>query len=475
MYLRSFKHLIFTCLLTFAVSTSADNINLPDFGDSAGRLISPEIENVIGREFLRQIRLSAALVDDPEINEYIRALGQKLADNSDNPSQSFTFFVIDSPDINAFAAPGGYIGINAGLILASETESELASVMGHEIAHVTQRHLARAIEAQDQLSIPSIVGLVAALLIGTQNSELGSAALAATQGASAQAQLNFIRSNENEADFIGIQTLARAGLDPHGMPAFFERLQQASRYYGRPPEFLSTHPVTVTRIANSQARAREFGFRQVADSVDYHFVREKLRLRLNKRDMVKYYQAVLKTGQHSNQTASQYAYCLALARDGNYKEAEKQLAPLIKADPQRLNYLLARARLQIAQGNFQQGIKQYRQLMKDFPQDHTVTLYFSKALIDLKQGEEARTILHEHLRFREADAEYYKLMSSAEDAAGYPLEAHQSLAEFHYLNGQTRSAIRQLDIALGLKIDNFFEKSKIQARRDQLKGISLGE
>lgn len=470
----SFKWLYLLSAL-LPVLLSAENIRLPDMGDSAGAILSPDQEHRIGTEFLRRIRLSYQLIEDPEISEYIRNLGNRLAANSDNPSQSFTFFVINDTHINAFAAPGGFIGVNAGLITASESESELASVIAHEIAHVTQRHMARAFEAQDNLNLPALAGVIAAIIIGSQNSELGRATLSASQAAVAQAQLDFTRSNENEADHIGIQTLDGANFDPRAMTVFFERLQQASRYYTKPPEFLSTHPVTAARIANSRARAERYPYRQYTDSLEYHLVREKLRFDSDKPHNVAHYENVLASKQYHSEAATRYGYALALGKAGQLNRAKNEINTLLKQHPEQINFLLARARLMLEAGKTQAALEAFQQALKIYPQDHTLTVSYARALLQTNRAVDARLLLHQHARERSPDAALYKLMAVAESEAGYPIEAHQSLAEHHYLNGQTREAIRQLDIALGLKSDNFFELSKVQARRDQLRLLDREE
>lgn len=447
---------------------SAENIRLPDMGDSAGAILSPEQEHRIGTEFLRRIRLNYQLVEDPEVNEYIRNLGNRLAANSDNPTQNFTFFVINDSRINAFAAPGGFIGVNAGLITASESESELASVIAHEIAHITQRHMARAFEAQNNLDLPALAGIIAAILIGSQNSELGRATLSAAQAAAVQAQIDFTRSNENEADHIGIRMLNAANFDPRAMTLFFERLQHASRYYSRPPEFLSTHPVTVTRIANSRARAERYPYRQYTDSLEYHLMREKLRFSSDKPHNISYYEKTLDSKQFHNETATRYGYALALGKAGRLNQAEKEIQALLKQHPEQLNFLLTRAQLMLEAGKEPAALKAFQQALKVYPQEHSLTVSYARALLQINRAEEARQLLHEHARNRQPDASLYKLMAVAQGESGHPVEAHQSLAEYNYLNGQTRAAIRQLDIALSLKSDNFFELSKVQARRDQL-------
>jgi predicted Zn-dependent protease len=249
---------------------------LPDFGDPASSTLSPADEREIGALLMRQIRAYMPVIDDPEIEGYIQSLGYNLLSGGTQGSTDFYFFVIADPAINAFAMPGGYIGINSGLITSAESESEVASVVAHEIAHVTQRHIARAIAASEGTQYATLAAVIAGLIIGTQNSEAGQAAVAGAAAAGAQSQLNFTRSNEKEADRVGIGMLAKAGYDPRAMPTFFEKMHLASRYYSRPPEFLSTHPVTTSRIADSRSRAEQYPYKQIADSASFGLTRAKL-------------------------------------------------------------------------------------------------------------------------------------------------------------------------------------------------------
>jgi predicted Zn-dependent protease len=265
------------------VSSDVSGTDLPDFGDSSGSLISPTQELEFGEAFMRSVRAQATLVSDPDLNRYIRRLGDRLVGNSDAPGYPFTFFIVQDSAINAFAGPGGYIGVHTGLILAARNESELAGVMAHEIAHVTQRHLLRAYEAANQLSLPTAAATIAAILLGVAtNSDAGIAAASAIQAGSIQYQLNFTRANEKEADRIGIQTLGRSGIDPFGMPSFFERLYQSTRLYGAAniPEFLSTHPVTTDRIAESMQRAEQQGRGKELDSLEFQLQRARLEVLL---------------------------------------------------------------------------------------------------------------------------------------------------------------------------------------------------
>src|SRR3569833_3076759 len=246
-----------TLLLSLNVYAAepAPDLGLPDFGDASASAISPLQEQRMGADFMRALRSSVKIIEDPEITEYIQSLGYRLLAHADPQPYPYTFFIVADTSINAFAGPGGYIGVHSGLILASESESALASVLAHEIAHVTQHHLLRAIDKSNRLALPAPAALIAALILAGQNAQLGQAALATTLASGAQAGINFTRAHELEAGRVGLPILAGAGFDPRSMPAFFEQLQQATRFYeSGAPELLRTHPVTTSRIADARAR-----------------------------------------------------------------------------------------------------------------------------------------------------------------------------------------------------------------------------
>jgi predicted Zn-dependent protease len=254
---------LLSVLLLAAMPGRAVDIALPEMGDSAGALISPRDEHQIGQAFFWRLQQSTPLVEDPEVTSYIQSLGYRIAANSNDPGLDYTFFMVPDPAVNAFAAPGGFIGVNSGLLLTAETEDELASVMAHEIAHITQRHILRSFERHKRMTIPRTAAMIAAALLGAADPKAGSAAMMAVQAGDIQSQLDYSRAHEAEADNIGMQTLVAAGFDPEAMPSFFEKLQQASRYYGGDtvPEFLRTHPVTTSRIADAKGRAVQYEVR----------------------------------------------------------------------------------------------------------------------------------------------------------------------------------------------------------------------
>ncbi|RJQ45633.1 MAG: M48 family peptidase [Gammaproteobacteria bacterium] len=462
--------LLLSLLCAFAQADTRLNLDLPDIGESSASVLSAEQDRRMGEAFMRELRQQLTILDDAEVTGYVQALGYRVASNSDGQARDYHFFVVDNPNINAFAGPGGYIGVNSGLILAAESESELAAVIAHEIAHVTQRHLARAFEAADKLSAPAAAAFIASILIGAQNSELGQAALAATQASAAQAQINFTRSNEEEADRIGIQTLARAGFDPRAMPVFFERLQQGTRYSGSNlPEFLRTHPVTTARIADTRNRAEQYPYRQVGDSLNYHLVRAKLRVlrEKNPKEALKRFAAAVK--QNPDRAAEHYGYAWALLRNGNLPQAREEARALLDKTPDQPAYVLLLAEIELAGQGTAQAVSLYRDALDLYPGHHALTLGYARALLQTGQAREAAALLEKHQRMRSNnDAGIYKLLAEARGAAGLTGEAHQALAEYYHLNGDTASAIEQLKIASRLKEHDFYQGSIIEARLKEL-------
>ena len=443
---------------------------LPDIGDSTGALITPAQEQALGRAFMRSVRQQARLVDDPDIEGYVVQLGQRLAANSDSPGYPFTFFVVDDPTINAFAGPGGYIGVHTGLLLAARNESELAGVMAHEIAHVTQRHLLRAYEATQRMSLPTAAAMIAAILLGAAtSSDAGIAAATAIQAGSIQRQLNFTRANEKEADRIGIQILARTGVDPYGMPGFFERLQATTRLYGsRMPEFLSTHPVTTSRIAESLARAEQYGHQGRRDSLTFQLVRARLKV-LGSSDparTLKEFEALANKKDAPPQ--ARYGLALALARNGDAGRARRLLQALLRSDPDRIIYRTSLAELDIDDGRPRQGLKRLADTLKLYPGDITVSRYYVRALLQNGQAEKARSLVLDLLKKQPRDTPaLYRLLAQAASATNRPWETRAATAEIYYMRGQTHAAISQLKQALGYKQLDYYERARLEARLNQ--------
>ena len=448
-------------------SYAQGTIRLPDIGDSSGRVITPTQEQELGQAFFRSLHNQLKINQDPEIEQFIQSLGGRLAAHADNPGQAFYFFVVLDPAINAFAGPGGYIGINSGLVIETESESELASVLAHEIAHVTQRHLMRAFESASRMSLPMAAAMLAAILIGTQSAELGQAALIAAQASSLQHQIDFTRDNEQEADRVGMHILSRTDFDPRGMPTFFERLQRASRYYGEgPPEFLRTHPVTVSRIADSRGRAEKYPFRQYADSPGYLLFKAKLRVMTAKRpiDAVNHFRATLDQGTAVQKAASQYGLGLALLAASRLNQAQTTFQDLAGHRPEQPQFVNALAKSKLEAGRTREALALYSEAMDYFPGNRAIMLDYTKALLKTKHYEQARTLLRGYSRSHPTTAEIYQLWAETTGNLGKKAEAHRYLAEYYYAVGQTKSAITQAEIGLKAAKGNFYLTAILEER-----------
>ena len=475
------------CLALYPAMEHADEsskILLPDMGDSSGTLISPAEEKEFGEEFFRSLHSQITINQDPEIQDYIQSIGQKLTANSDSPSHPFHFFVVMENDINAFAGPGGYIGVNSGLILMTEAESELASVMAHEISHVTQRHLFRAAEAAGRMSIPSAAGMLAAILLGTQSPQMGQAAMMAIMGGNIQFQINFTRENEEEADRVGMQTLSASQFDPRSMPTFFERLQQATRYYGQAvPEFLRTHPVTVSRISDSRGRAETYPYKQYPDSLAYQLTKAKIKVLsdvdVDAKVAKDYFNSRLTQGTAEQRTVAKYGLGLIALKLEKFTEAETIFQALTHAYPEESHYASALAKTAFDAHNYSLAVNRYQKLVNQFPDNDAIKLEYIAALLKVKNPELARTLLLSLSYQIQRIPVYWELLAQAYSDLNQPAESHRYLAEYYFAMGQNQDAILQLKLAQsspGLNFQlssilnerlNFFYNLQAEAKRNR--------
>ena len=459
---------IFT-LFSWPYMTSLAEIELPEIGDSAGSIVSPYQEYRIGQSFYWRLQQSVDLIDDPEITDYLSELGERLVANSDAPQLSFKFFMVPDNRVNAFAAPGGFIGVNSGLLLTSHEEDELASVLAHEIAHVTQRHLIRSFERQKQLSLPTTAAMIGALLLGAADPEMGAAAITAVQAGGVQAQLNFTRANEREADNMGMLTLVRSGFNAHAMPTFFERLQQANQFHtGRSiPEFLRSHPVTSSRIADSRGRANTYPLkRQPSDRQKFYLIREKLRVMTtpNLTQLIQYYAGSLEVGSNVNSTATKYGYSLALAAIGNYSQAKAILRELIDNDGERLTYQLALADMELSRGHIKTALAIYEQNQRLYPRDYALTIKQVIALLQAKQPEVSTEKLLNQYQLGRQTQKVYKLLAQAYGDMDNNSQAHSWLAEYYYSAGRLKQSVDQLKLAIKFARGDKFQLAKLNSR-----------
>lgn len=471
-----FRHVPALCLLLSGLllasgNVLADSLDLPDIGDSSATALSPEQERRIGKQYLRQLRRGGVVNNDPILTEYIADLGQSLAAASGQPADSFTFFVVDDPTINAFAMPGGYIGVHTGLIRASRSEGELASVLAHEMAHVTQRHLARSYKKASDMNLPMTAAVIAAILLGGSNPELASAAIASTQAASAQMQLNFTRDNEREADRVGMEVLASSGFDPRSMPDFFQRLHEESRYAGgNIPEFLLTHPVTESRIADSLNRAEQYPQSKPKDAINYSMLKARLVVQesSDKEKLLKQIEQQLETGQYENRESARFTYALALQASGKAEQAIGELKSLLEQHPNRIIYIHTLGQA-LRERHPQEAQKYYQKGLKLYPNNTLLTLGSVEVLHDLKSYEKARELLYQFIRAHSENPRAYQLLAETETRLGNKPASRLAQAEYYYLNFETRRAIEQLQLARQDKPIDFYYASRIDALLDRLK------
>jgi len=470
------RKLITAACLAVAVTVGAGALpreapgqsNLPSLGGSSS-VISELEEKKLGREFIRRARRSMDFVSDPELTRYIERLGQKLAASGDEPQSEFRFYLIRNSALNAFAVPGGHIAVNTGLIMATEAEGELASVIAHEIAHVTQHHLARMIEGSQGEGLKILGAIAAAILLG---GEAGQAAVVAANASAIENRLEYSRSFEREADGIGIQALARAGYDPRAMPAFFERLQRWARVYeSGAPEFLRTHPLTMDRIADSRVRANNYARREAPDQSDFYHARAKIRAVFadDPGGAAAQFAANLESGEYENETAERYGYALALSAAGRYDQALEVIDSLAADHPDSIRHRTAQANIMVEAQRYDEALELFGTLHEQWPGDQALNLYYASALIQAGRPAEAKRILRRLLIDNGEDALVYSLLARAEGEMGNSLRAHQNLAEHHYLRADLREAYRQLKLAEKYAGDSEYARASIEARMEDIR------
>lgn len=436
---------------------SMAQVQLPSLGDRMSGVFTLEEEHRIGREFLRSIRRSAPTINDPLINDYVVNFTHALAVHSELQDYRLAFVVIDSPALNAFAAPGGVIGVNGGLFLNAHTEGEFASVMAHELAHVSQRHFARSIEDAQRRRIPELATLLASIVImaGSPSSSAGPAAVMAAQGRAIENQLRFSRQNEQEADRIGLRTLANAGYDPHDQARMFERLMELSRFTTRPPEFLLSHPVTESRIADARNRANQYPRRQAEPRLEYKLMRARLQVYYepNKTNAVRDFQRRLENASdHAAEHAyAKYGLVMAYQATEQYDRALELVEELLADEPNRITYVVTRAEILTAKSEPQQAIAYLERHLRINPDNHPLTMAHAHALIAARDYAGAVRVMERHAINRPDDHHLWYLIAETQGMAGDISKVHQARAEYFILVGDFRSAREQLTFALRIE------------------------
>ena len=501
------------CIATLA-SAREPAVKLPDIGSSAAAIMSPQDMHEYGAAMLQEMRAYNLVLDDALLNDYINSLGWRLVANSDRPDMSFTFFIVRDDQINAFAAPGGFVAANAGLFTAMQSEDELARVLAHEISHVQQQHILRAFEDSKKMSVPIMLGMLGVLVASAHRSDdAGMAAVMTGTSIMQQRQINFTRNDEAEADRVGIQTLARAGFDPMGMVTAFQTLQKVMRVNGVDvPEFLLNHPLDTKRIADAKARAaqleneatetRNKNRTTAADVAQigaallpnlkpatvpasptaspinsgeayFELMRERARVLTasSATAMRAYYADNLRDDKTFDTTANRYGYTLALVQSREPKLAVAPLKKLVAQQPASAVLRLALANAEDQSGSQADAMKVYEQLNSDFPGNRAVTLSFADALLaqaDVRSAQRALGLLRPLVERYNDDPDLQRGYGRANQLAGDKVRAAEAYAEAAYLTGHAEDALNQLK-ALSKKTDlTYYQRSRIDARITQL-------
>ena len=464
-------------LLSFSVScVSAED--LPDLGESARAELSPQLERKVGEKIMNEIRQrEPSYVDDPEINDYLERLGSRLVEASANPTGDFHFFAIRDNTVNAFAMFGGFIGMNTGTILTAQSESELASVLAHEIGHVTQNHLARQIAKSKQNTIPSMIAMAIGILAARSNSNIAAATITSAQAGVVQAQLAFTRDFEREADRLGYQTIEKAGFDVRGMGDFFERLQKAGRLYeNNAPVYLRSHPLTLERISDMQNRAQLAPYRQVMSDLDFFLVRAKLRAQMGTpRDAINDFELQLKEKKYASLAAVRYGLATALMRNADAAAAQREIDAIkaLKVSSPMIAGLAAQVR--VALNDLSGALAIYREALQDFPQAKSLVYGYAESLLSSRQYDQCLQLLEAQLQINFSDFKLYALQAKTYSAQGRRLQQHRAQAESYLLQGQLAQAIEQLQYAQRETDGNFYEQSVVDARLRELRVMQADE
>lgn len=473
--LRAAILLFLPVLLMLAMSPPASaQVNLPSLGDSMAGTISTQEEYEYGRELLRSIRRETRTLDDPLIEEYVANLTYRLAAHSELTDRRLAFVVIDSEALNAFAAPGGVIGVNAGLFQFAGNEGEFASVLAHELAHLSQRHFARRNEMARNNALPNLATMLASIVVAaTVGGDAGQAAIMGSQAAAMDQQLRYSRNNEQEADRIGIRTLQDAGFDPDDMAGMFERMLRSSSFSQRPPEFLSTHPLSESRVADSRNRAASY---PPVDTEEYNieFLLMKQRVNVhtarNLETLIVQGQQQLPRLRGKEADSLRYGIALAQLRSERPSEARETLGPLLEKDPRRITYVTLQAEIALAERNLDQALGILSDNLRINPGNHPLTMEYASALEEAGQFQEAASLLRKHAETRRNDSNLWYELAEVQGLADNIVQVHLARAEYFFTIGDFGRVHEHFERARSEEDDPVAE-ARIRQRQAEIRAI----
>lgn len=454
------------CALICTTSTSHAEVDLPTLGDTSSITISPVQERILGQQWLRAYRSQVPTSSDPLVIDYLENLFERLLPYSQLDNKKIELVLAENKTLNAFAVPGGIIGIHTGLLNYAKTENQLAAVLSHEMGHLSQRHYARHLENEKNMMMPLLAGLLAGLVLAANSdSDAGIATIMGTQAAAQQARLSFSRQNEQEADRIGMQTMVDAGLDPYAASDMFEEMMRANRLNRRPPEYLLTHPVSERRVADARNRAMKYPHKPYPDNLEFQLMRSRIRVDAEETPQVaaKIFKSELDKETNSLD-ASRYGWVLALTKSSQFDQARAAFAPLLEKEPNRITYKIMQADIEIAAEHYKPALAILDEQLQKHPGNYPLTIRYAEALMKAGSYQESATLLDKLSRTRSNDDYVWYLLAEVNGLAGNILGVHEARAEYFILNGVYDRAAIQLRNALKRAEGNAYRTALIEER-----------
>jgi predicted Zn-dependent protease len=455
--------------------SSAVDQDLPDLGSPATAAISLDEEYRAGVGWFAQIRQTGQVLEDPEVEDYIQEIGHSLSSHAEEGQHQFYYFVLKDPIINAFAMPGGFIAIQSGLILATSNENELAGVMAHETAHVTQRHIVRGIVEQSHAGLVSTAALLAAILLGATagRGDPGAmeGAILATQGAAIQHQINYTRTQEFEADRIGIGTMASAGYDPLGMATFFQTLDRNSPDPSRikAVEFLIDHPLSAERVAEARGRAEQIGRIHHTDSLSYLLMRERLRSLVGNPQATREYYANVARNGGGKSIEERYGKAVADIVSRNPAVAITELQALVNEYPKINQFYGALGQAYLANGQLRESQAVLDKALNLFPRNVPITIRLAETLMHAGDNRRAHLILDDLFNVVEPTPSQTRLIAKAANAAGDVADSYYYMSFFYLMNGDIKTAANQLELGLSIPGLDPIQRARLSARLEEVR------
>jgi predicted Zn-dependent protease len=466
---------VIVCVIYFSNIASAIETNFPDLGASSETILEAKNERLIGDMIMQKIHGSDFLIADPVVNEYLHEIGLNFTSQPHFCHINLDIFGVNTPEFNAFAFFGGHIAVHSGLLLGVNNESELVAVLAHETAHITQRHLARIMDASRQMMPLTAAELLAAIAVGALGApDAGIHLATAAMAGHMQNMINFTREHEKEADRVGIQMLSQTSFDPNAMATVFQHMKKSSQYQTKPPEYLLTHPVYDSRIADAQNRAAAFTHKQATDSLSFHLIRARLEVATEEstHKKIQRLKDKLDSGRYQNKIAAEYAYALSLLKSP--KQENEGLSRLQKLNTQHPNQWILELSLAEAEhvtGQPSSALNRTKRLSESYPSNYAIILQYAMLLLHNKQPEIAIKLLIAECKMHFNDPLLHQMLARAYSLSHQKIELHRSQAEWHFARGEFKDAFKQLDLALEYTPNNKSLSAKIHQRKKTMQAI----